>query len=260
MAEISKLLNHDLLAIAKEVATKLARATEQQDGIYIKMPLLFASGASVVIRISRGHDGQYSVSDMGAGYHEGRTTGADQHYTRAANEVAAKAGIRSDGKILWDSDISRDQLAAAVTVVANCTLEAWSLAEHRNRERKRQDSADEFYSRMFTAVKKRRPLAEIERNVSISGNSTSLWDFDVLIKVNDDWSLFDFVNPAPPSVAFAVTKCSDVGRLPDPPTLICMIENPKAFGQRLGWLLPVATVVEYPTAQETRLLQLAHAA
>jgi hypothetical protein len=260
VAEIGRTLDHDLLAIAQEVARKLARAMDLQDGTYIKTPLLFSSGSSVAVRISRGQDGLYTVSDMGLGFQEGRLTGADQHYTRAANETAAKSGIRSDGKTLWDHGISQEQLVAAVTVVANCTLEAWNLAEHRNRERKRQDAADQFYSRMFRAVKERRPLAEVDRNVSVPGNSTSSWDFDLSIKVHDDRSLFDFVSPAPPSVAFAVTKCSDVGRLPQPPTLVCMIENPKAFGRRLGWLLPVANVVEYPNASENRLMQLAHVA
>jgi hypothetical protein len=259
--KVEKTLRHDLLGIAKEVAAKLASANAHMDGIYIKTPLLFSSGAFVTLRISRASDGLYIVSDMGAGYQEGRTTGADQHYTRAANEIAAKAGIRSDGRVLWDNEIPLEQLVAAVTVVSNCTLEAWNLAEHRNRERKRHDTADEFYSRMYAAVKKRRPFAEIDRNVSITGNSRSSWDFDVSIKVHDDRSLFEFVNPAPPAVAFAVTKCSDVGRLPEPPTLVCMIESSKAFGQRLGWLMPVATaVVEYPSAPETRLLELAHAA
>ena len=260
MAEISKLLDRDLAAIAKEVARQLARAFEQQDGVYISTPLLFASGAPVVVQISRGPDDQFVVSDMGAGYHEARLTGADQHYTRAANEVAAKAGIRSDGKVLADSEISREQLAVAVTVVANCSLETWSLAEHRNRERKQQDTTNEFYSRMFRAVKRRQPLAEVSRNVSFRGNSSSDWDFDVLVKVRDDRSLFDFVSPHPQSVAFATTKCSDVGHLPSPPTLVCVIDNRKAFGSRLGWLLPVATVIEYAATSESRLLELAHAA
>lgn len=260
MAEISKLLDRDLAAIARDVARQLSRAFEHQDGVYISTPLIFASGAPVVVQISQGPDHTFAVSDLGAGYHEGRLTGADQHYTRAVNEVAAKAGIRSDGKVLSDTDVTREQLPAAVTVVANCSLEAWNLAEHRNRERKRQDTADEFFARMFRAVKRRQPLADIDRNVSFRGNSSSEWDFDLLIKVRDDRSLFDFVSPHPQSVAFATTKCSDVGHLPEPPTLVCIVENKRALGPRLGWLLPVATVIEYAATPESRLLELAHAA
>lgn len=259
MAEISALLDRDLFAVAKEVARQLAHAFERQDGVYICTPLLYASGAAVVVHISRGRAGEFIVSEMAGGYHEARLTGADQHYTRAANSVAEKAGVRSDGRTISDSGIPQEQLPVAVTVIANCSLEAWNLAEHRNRDRKRRDITDEFFARVFRAVKGRQPLADVARDIEIRGNSTSDWQFDIAVKVRESRSLFDVVTPHPQSVAFATTKCSDVSRLPYPPTLVCVVENRKAFGSRLGWLLPVATVIESAGASEKLLIELAHA-
>lgn len=260
MSETGKLREQGLMAIATEVARQLAHVHQHTDGVFISLPLLYSSGAHVVVRVSVGSEGNFAVSDMGGGYQEASLTGADAHYVRAANAVAAKAGIRSDGRVLSDSDIARDQLVAAVTVVGNCSLEAWSLAEHRNRERKRQDSANEFFLRMFKIVKSKQPFAKVERNVSVRGNSQSEWDFDVEIKVKDERSLFEFVSPHPQSVAFATTKCSDVGRIADPPTLVCVVDDRKALGARLGWLLPVANVIESTATPEPTLLRLAHAA
>ena len=211
---------------------------------YISLPLLYSSGASVVIKISRGPDNEFIVSDMGSGFQEATRTGADHHYTRAANAVAAKAGVRSDGQVISDSGISREQLVVAVTVIGNCSLEAWSLAEHRNVERKRLLAADQFYTRIFTTVKRRDALAEVVKDVSVRGNSSSEWEFDVSVIARSEQALFGIVSPNAQSVAFATTKCSDVGRLAEPPKLFSVVENKKAMGNRLGWLLPVSTVIE----------------
>ena len=257
--EFGRMDDSDLSAIAETVAREMAFAFEQRDGIYISTPLLFGSGAPVVIKVDRAQRGQFLVSDVGAAYHEASLSGADHHFTRAINQIAESAAVQSDGRAIFATEIDRDQLVGAVTIIANCSREAASLAEYRNREQRRRVSADQFYARMFTTVKRRRPLADIDRDVEIRGNSTSEWTFDVAVRVGERRSLFGIVSPNAQSVAFASTKCGDVSRLSKPPTLISVVESREALGKRLGWLLPVSQVIEGGSPDKV-LLELSHAA
>jgi hypothetical protein len=254
MADKEHLLERDLAAIATEVARKLAYSFEEKDGFYISLPLLYSSGSSVVINVSRGRDKEFLVSDMGGGHQEAAKTGADNHYTRAANAVAERAGVKCNGKRIWDV-VDFDQLVAAVTVIGNCSLEACSLAEQRNVDRRKVLVAQYFYTRLWTTVKHRDPLADVAKDVSIRGNSSSEWEFDIAVTTHGKKSLFEIVSPNAQAVAFATTKCSDVGRLAEAPKLFAVVESKKAMGNRLGWLLPVATVIESNEPDE-RLLQL----
>jgi len=254
MADRQHLLENDLAAIAKDVAQKLAYAFEERDGVYISLPLLYSSGSSVVINISHGPDDEFVVSDMGGGYREAAKTGADHHYARAANAVAQQSGVKSNGTRIWDV-VYRDQLVAAVTVIGNCSLEACSLAEQRNVDRRKVVVADRFYTRLWGTVKRTDPLAEIHRDVQVRGNSSSQWEFDVGVNAHGKRSFFEIVSPNAQAVAFATTKCIDVGRLPEAPKLFAVVESKQAMGNRLGWLLPVATVIDGTVSDET-LIQL----
>jgi hypothetical protein len=250
MANKQHLANTDLAAITKDVAQNLAYAFQEKDGFYISLPLLYSSGSAVVINISIGGEDEFVVSDMGSGYHEAAKSGAEHHYARAANSVAERAGVKCNGKRIWDV-VYQDQLVAAVTVIGNCSLEACALAEQRNVDRRKVLIADRFYTRLWSTVKRTDPLADVMREISVRGNSASHWEFDVGVIAHGKKSLFEVVNPNAAAVAFATTKCSDVGRLPEAPKLFAVVESKKAMGNRLGWLLPVATVIEGTEPDET---------
>jgi hypothetical protein len=257
--EFGRMDDRELSALAETVAREMAFAFEQRDGIYISTPLLFGSGAPIVVRIDRAPNSQFLVSDVGAAFHEAMLSGADHHFKIALTQIAANAGVRCDGRAIFVNEVEREQLVGAVTVIANCSREIATLAEYRNREQRRRVSADQFYTRVLTTVKKRRPQADIARDVEIRGNSTSEWTFDVGVRVGERRSLFGVVSPNAQAVAFASTKCSDVMRLPDPPTLVSVVESTEALGRRLGWLLPVSQVIEGNSPDKV-LLQLSHAA
>ena len=156
MADKHHLLTRDLAAIANDVAQKLAYAFKEKDGFYISLPLLYSSGSSVVVNISAGTDDEFVVSDMGGGYQEASKTGAEHHYARAVNTVAGRAGVRCNDNRIWEA-VDFDKLVAAVTVVGNCSLEACSLAEERNVDRRKVLVAEHFYTRLWTAVRKLYP-------------------------------------------------------------------------------------------------------
>lgn len=252
MADKQQLREKDLAAIAKDVAEKLTYAFKGRDGVFISLPLLYSSGSAVVINISFGPDDEFVISDMGGGYQEAAKTGANHHYARAANAIAERSGVRSDGKRIWDV-VYFDQLVPAVTVIGNCSLEACALAEQRNVDRGKVLVAEHFYTRLWTTVKRTDPMADVARDVTVRGNSSSQWEFDVGVTAQGRKSLFEIVSANAQAVAFATTKCSDVGRLADAPKLFAVVESKKAMGNRLGWLLPVATVIEGHEPDQTLL-------
>jgi len=101
--------NYLVDSIAREIV-----ATEHRvGGSYIRTPLMYPSGSTVVVRIEQG-DNRFFVSDVGLGFQEAELMGAGLMYSKPANAIATDAGVKFDNQASFVLEASREQLDGAV--------------------------------------------------------------------------------------------------------------------------------------------------
>ena len=169
-------------ALIENVAREIVAAEHHVGGSFLRLPLLYPSGATVVVRIEQG-DNRYFVSDWGLGYQETDLYGAGTFYVRHGRQVAEKAGVGFDNQAFFVMEASREQLAGAVVTIGNCSQEAAMRAADALAEKTFEDSAAvctfSFQSSQRRSVRPKRCDQECKAYVghsSTSGRSQQLCD------------------------------------------------------------------------------------
>lgn len=227
------------------------------DGL-IRVPTttLFPSGEVINLAISPNRTGGFRVSDDGLG----RTAVLDEgvHHMRPgdrrrAEAIAEQSGIRFEGDAFVVDDVAAQNLVTAMALVAEASR-AWAtqMLERsvRNRERALVEVVREKLERAYSS-----PM--VQSKLAVLGASSSQYDFDFGVKLSDGRiALFEIISPAPPSVAFAHTKFSDVQRArPDWPRE-AVVENLSDWPSESLALLSQVTSHVRPASVEWRDLPL----
>src|SRR5579883_550486 len=110
--------NATFAAIAEDVARQLVTVEHRPIGSFIKTPLLYPSGSTVVVRVYESAS-RYFVTDDGLGYQEAELLGASHIYARHARVIADNAGVRFDSQAFFVLEVPRDRLPGAVVSIAN---------------------------------------------------------------------------------------------------------------------------------------------
>jgi hypothetical protein len=240
--------------IADAVARELVATTHRPDGSYMRTPLVYPSGANVVVRIDGGPS-KFFVSDFGFGYQEAEMMGGSSVFMRHARSIAETAGVGFDQHAFFVLEVSRDQLAGAVTAVANCSNEAVLVTFYRLSDKAIADSASALYERLVTIF----PRDAVARDAEVVGSSNTKWHVSSLVKVRSRNTIFDVVSKHPISIAFTSTKFQDIKRLECAPNRVAVVTRKADLKTYLGVLSQAANVIEKDAPDET-LERLAEAA
>jgi len=181
--------------------------------------------------------------------------GASTLYANSARGLADHYGIRFDNQAFFVAEASRDQLARATTIVANCSSEAAALAAYRAAERKFEEETDVLYKRLATVFPKR----EIERDIEFVGSSTHRWKIATIVRHGSHIALFEPVSKHPVSVVTTAAKFHDIARLDNPPGRISVVRKKADFGNLINVLAQAGSVIDFDAPKET-LLKIAEAA
>ena len=233
------------LVVAESVAKSLASSEGGATTAFISTPLLYPSGSSVVVRLDD-LGKTFFVTDMGMGFQEAEMMGAPRTYKNHAGAIAERAGIGFDHHAFFAVEVTRDQLPGAVSVVANCSLEAATLTAHKIAEDKADDAADALHERLVKLFTAR----AVAKDVDIVGASATSWRVASRVVQNDHVSLFDVVSSHANSVAAAVTKFGDIAELPHAPRRVAVVRSRDALGTRLTVLQRTADIVELSAPDE----------
>jgi hypothetical protein len=254
MAE-SKTIAHAFTSTLESVVRQLARFEQRGESAFIHVPVLYPSGAGVVVRVDDSRNGKFFVTDMGLGYQEAEMMGASLIYLRHAKHIAENAGIQFDSEAFFVIQTTREQLAGAIATVANCSQEAVALAAYKLAERRATDVAETLYERLvriFTPPK-------VEKNAPIFGASNTEYHFAAVVTVVKKPAVFEAVANHPTSIAFASSKFHDLALLERPPTSVAVVRKKKELGTYHNLLAQVANVIEIDEPDE-RIEKLARAA
>src|SRR4051794_4242562 len=141
------LLEKEFTRVVQEVARALVATEHDAQGAFVRTPMLYPSGSTVVVRIDQGED-RYFVSDYGLGHQESDLYGAGSYYSRHARAIAEKAGVGFDNQAFFIMEASREQLPGAVVTIGNCSQEAAMRAADALAEKTFEDSKDRLYERL----------------------------------------------------------------------------------------------------------------
>ncbi|WP_256807138.1 hypothetical protein [Bradyrhizobium sp. Bra64] len=236
------------------VARELVSTEHFGSASLIKTPLMYPSGASAVVQVTQ-HGERFFVTDMGLGQMEADMIGASVLYANSAKPLAEHFGIRFDNQAFFIAEANKEQLAGAVTIVANCSSEAAAIAAFKAAERRFEEESDILYRRLTTVF----PKTEIVRNVDFVGSSTHKWPVATMVTHRDRVSLFEPVSKHHTSVVNAAVKFNDIARLDNPPQRVAVVKKKAELGNYLNVLAQSANVIEYEVPDAT-FIRLAEAA
>jgi hypothetical protein len=241
--------------IVEEVARTIVAAEHRAGGSFIRTPLLYPSGATVVVRIEDGSD-RFFVSDIGLGYQEAEMMGAGSMYGKNAHTIAEVAGVRFDNQAFFVMEASREQLAGAVVTIANCSQEASVRAADALAEKTFEDNKARLYERLVKVFNSK----IVSKNVEVIGSSNQMWRVAALVSVpHARPTIFEPVTKHPNSVAHASMKFGDIALREDAPQRVAVVRKQAEFGTLLTVLARSANVIE-DDAPNDRIIQLAKAA
>jgi hypothetical protein len=224
-----------------DVGRQLVSAEHHTGRSFVRLPLLYPSGANVVVRVEGGEN-RFFVSDAGFGSQEADMMGASLIYARHGRAIAENAGVKFDNQAFFVIEAERDQLPGAVVAIANCSHEATALAAYKLSERKSADDADALYERLIGIF----PKSDVAKNVEIIGSSTTKWPIATLVKVPSTGrqAVFEPVTKHHTAVFSASTKFHDIALLEQPPVRVAVVRRKSEFGPWLGLLSQAASVVD----------------
>ncbi|QQP87962.1 hypothetical protein IGS68_18025 [Skermanella sp. TT6] len=243
----------NLEAVAAEVAKQLATSLARRDGVYIKTPLMYPSGTSVLVQILE-EEGRFVVTDFGGGADEADLMGGQMVYARHAASLAKRTGVHFDDYSFFTMRVAREQLPGAVITIANCAQRAVHITALKLAERRVVEAEDRLYDRLVGVFS--RP--KVVRHAELVGSSATSWHVAALVvNDNDKRVAFDLVKNHPASVASSVTKFMDLARLELAPSLVAVVQKKDVMGTYINLLSAAATSVIEEGAPDHLLRRLA---
>ncbi len=236
-----------LADLAEQVARGLGKADVLDGRAFIRTPVLFPSGATVVVVIEDEGGGRYRLSDFGQGRDEAELLGIAGAYRHQAQEVARLSGVTLEGNALVLPGVLTTQLVAATMTVANAAARALERAALRAAPRPREDTIDRLVNRLVTLF----PKAQVKRGEELRGASTHAWQVDAVVTTDHHRAVFDVVTANPASVVWASAKFHDFARLEEPPMRVAVVHRKTSLGDLLAVLSQAARVVEEDAPDKT---------
>lgn len=230
----------------EDVSRQLVRSEQHGGTAFIRTPLLYPGGSSVVVRIDDNKD-RYFVSDYGSAYSEAEMMGASGVFMRNARMIAEAAGIGFDQHAFFVAEAARTQLPGVVVTVANCSQEAVALAAFKLAERRTSDAADMLFERLIGVFSRR----VVARDVEVIGASNTKWHVATLVKQDGSRAIFEPVSNHHNSIFAASTKFHDIADTENPPARIAVIRRKAEFKTYLAVLSQAADVIERDAPNET---------
>lgn len=225
--------------VVHSAAQQLVKYELISDSFYITTPLMYSSGAYVIIRVeSIGAD--YIVSDFGAGFEEAQMIGGDVTYRHVAKNIADACGIQFDSFSFLALRISGGQLAGAIATIANASQEAVNTTSLKVAEQKHQDRNEILYKHLVRVFSS----SSVDRDAHIAGASNTEWHISSLVSVQGHKVAFEAVSKNRNSVVHAAAKFGDLARVDQAPGRVAVVSNKKSLGTLLGVLSHTASVIE----------------
>jgi hypothetical protein len=198
-------------------------------GSLVSMPVLYPSGASVVLEMSAQSTNVF-VSDRGGGFVEAECMGASKQFLREAERIASEFGIRFDGRDMFVAEVPFNRLEGAMTVVATASSHAAAMAAQKSAERQERFAKEAMFEKLINVFGNN----GFKREVEMIGASNHKWRIDALIDAHERSTIFNSVTKSYVSAAGTAAKFYDLARLENPPRRIAVVPSFVGLGDWYG--------------------------
>jgi len=241
----------ELRQAAENAVIDLVQVQHEVDRSMITLPIWLPTGSAASVYIWR-QGSHLRVSDGRETYLQAEEAGGQRSFAKQAAKLAEAAGLKYElGEIFLDG-VSFDNVAGAVSIVAEVMKKAFDATAEKMAERRASELNDRLYLRLVDLFSPR----AVARDVPFSGASTHEWHFGNMVSIGRQYTLFEYVGPAHISVISASAKFHDVKELDNPPRRAAVVENREELGDLVGVLARAANVIElgFGDAQYKRLV------
>jgi hypothetical protein len=225
---------------------KLVSVEHFHAGSLVSMPMLYPSGASVVLEVSA-QSSTVFICDRGGAFQEAEFIGASRQLPREAERVASEFGIHFDGRDMFVAEVAYDRLEGALINVAAASAQAAASIARRAAERQEQDTKDAMFDKLSSVFGQN----GFEREIELLGASNHKWRVDAVIRFESRVIVFNAVTRNHVSITGAAAKFYDLSRLETPPRRIAVASSLKELGDWYGVVSGAAdTVLEIAAAND----------
>ena len=221
-----------------EAIRKLVSVQHFDAGSIVSMPVMYPSGASVVLEISA-QAGRLRVCDRGGGYQEAEFDGAIKVYGRYAARAASEAGVQFDGRDLFVADVPMDRIDGAMSVIASCSAQAAAFCAGRVAERHERFAREALFDKLAAVF----GADGFTRDVPMIGASKHEWHVDAVIRGDNAFTVFNSVSKAYVSAVGTAAKFHDLARLEHAPRRIAVVSSHQDLGDWSGVIASASDAV-----------------
>lgn len=197
-------LTRSIQQIADEVARALIHISSRDGSARLSLPLLYPGGSMVGVEISQLREG-FLVTDSGGARREAGLMGGEKTFVRIANEIAERFGVRFDRNMIFEMEVTIDELVVVVAAVANAAKTAVENTAMILATTEHADSRAVLWDKLGRVYGSKK----IQQKAKVRGKSDS-WEFDAAVETNGHVALFEVIGPNANAVNSAVTKFLDV--------------------------------------------------
>jgi len=238
----------------RDALTRIAAVRDLDGRTVIDVPIMYPSGATAVVDISRNGD-RYWVSDMGRGHVECEMSGAESFYGKIASRVADDFGIGFDGDAMFALWVTSARLESAIVCVANASSQASSEAVRQAIDTKLRAQNERIFERIRTVFGEQ----SVARSVDITGRHASWEARNVVVFSDRRKAIFEHMTSHPNSVSskflmFTDIKSADLGI-----SLNAMVRDIRNLDEKAQMIADVGNIIQM-SATDEQIIRYARAA
>lgn len=232
---------------------RLASVQDLDGRVSVSLPVMYPSGATVVVEIER-NDDRYWVSDMGYGLAEAEMSGAQTFYGKIASRIAHDFGVGFDGNAMFALWVASSRLEAAITCVANASNRACSEAILQATEAKSRRQNDKIFERVSAVFGKR----SVTRSADIIGRHAHWEAHNVVVFPNRHRAVFEHMTAHTTSVSTKFLMFSDIKSAEAEISLNAIVKDIGALDEKGQMIGDVANILSF-TASDEQIIEYARA-
>lgn len=231
----------DTLALVREGLNGLGAPTSSEDGVRVPTTTLLPGGSVLSVLVTSQGADRFRVSDAGGARLAMLELGiaalrpADK---KRATELADEAGLTFDAESFSLSNVTVDQIGAAVVHIADVSRRWANLVTEKTRASVLRPVSDVVAQHLERLAPNR-----VVRDAKMLGESSVQHEFDFAVIFGDERrALFEIVSPTMQSISLAHTKLGDLGRAHADWPREAVIEDPSEWAaEHIALLQQVST-------------------
>lgn len=221
-----------------QALSRIARSREEDGHVLIDLPLMYPSGAMVVVEVERNRD-RYWVSDMGYGLVEAEFMAAQDYYGSAAKRAADEFSVGFDGNAIFALWVPEARLESAIVCVANASSKASSEAVLRAAEAQGRRQNEQIFDR----IKKVFGQKSVAKEAEIGGRHATWGVHNVVALPKGQKAVFEFMSNHANSVSSKFLMFSDIRAAEPKYSLNAVVRKVDQLDEKAQMIGDVANIV-----------------